>query len=223
MLTVRQRLAGARVGDDAGTASGAGNGAASGVGGASGAGAGAASGAGAGAARGAPRSPAAEQLVLSFELRQKSRMVARTDGGRQVLLQLPRGNVLRHGARLRVSDGSVLEVRAAAESLSVVESEDPLALLRAAYHLGNRHVPLQIDERGLRYQQDHVLDEMLVGLGLTPRTLKGPFEPEHGAYGHNAHSHAHGHDHSHSHHHQHGGHDHAHAHDHSHGGHDHDH
>lgn len=142
------------------------------------------------------RPPAEDSLTLPFELRQKSRLVARTDGGRQILLQLPRGNVLRHGTRLRASDGSVLEVRAAAESLSVVESESPIALLRAAYHLGNRHVALQIDEHGLRYLHDHVLDDMLAGLGLVPRTLKGPFEPEQGAYGHGlAHSHgAHQHD-----------------------------
>lgn len=141
------------------------------------------------------RPPAEDSLTLPFELRQKSRLVARTDGGRQILLQLPRGNVLRHGTRLRVSDGSVLEVRAAAESLSVVESESPIALLRAAYHLGNRHVALQIDNQGLRYLHDHVLDDMLAGMGLAPRTLKGPFEPEQGAYGHGAAHHSHGHHH----------------------------
>ncbi len=174
----------------------------------------------------ADRVPAEDSLTLPFELRQRSRLVARTDGGREVLLQLPRGNVLRHGTRLRASDGSVLEVRAAAESLSVVESEQPLALLRAAYHLGNRHVALQLDEHGLRYLQDHVLDAMLEGLGLSPRALKAPFEPEHGAYGAGA---AHGHhshgDHSHGHHshghgdHDHGGHDHGDHHEH----HDHEH
>ena len=136
--------------------------------------------------------PAEDSLTLPFELRQKSRLVARSDGGRQILLQLPRGGVLRHGTRLRVSDGSVLEVRAAPESLSVVESDSPMALLRAAYHLGNRHVPLQIDVHGLRYLHDHVLDDMLAGMGLLPRTMRGPFEPEHGAYAHGA-AHAHGH------------------------------
>ena len=72
--------------------------------------------------------PAADSLTLPFELRQKSRLVAQSDGGRQVLLQLPRGGVLRHGALLRASDGSVIEIRAAAETLSVVESDDPAAL-----------------------------------------------------------------------------------------------
>ena len=144
--------------------------------------------------------PAADSLTLPFELRQKSRLVAQSDGGRQVLLQLPRGGVLRHGALLRASDGSVIEIRAAAETLSVVESDDPAALLRAAYHLGNRHVALQIERGALRYLHDHVLDDMLVGLGLSPYTLEGPFEPEHGAYGHGGGQHAHhAHEHSHSH------------------------
>ena len=129
-----------------------------------------------------------DSLTLPFELRQRSRLVTRSDAGREILLTLPRGGVLRHGALLRVSDGSVLEVLAAPESLSVVESDSAVELLRAAYHLGNRHVALQIDARGLRYLHDHVLDAMLVGLGLSPRALEGPFEPEHGAYGH-AHAH----------------------------------
>jgi urease accessory protein len=107
------------------------------------------------------------------------------------LLQLPRGGVLRHGALLRVSDGSVVEVRAARESLSVVASENPVELLRAAYHLGNRHIALQIEPGCLRYLHDHVLDDMLVGLGLAPRALEAPFEPEHGAYGAGAGHHSH--------------------------------
>jgi urease accessory protein len=148
--------------------------------------------------------PADDSLTLPFELRQKSRLVARSDTGRQLLLQLPRGGVLRHGARLRLSDGSLLEVRAASESLSAVESSNPVELLRAAYHLGNRHVALQIEPQGLRYLHDHVLDDMLVGLGLTPRALHAPFEPEHGAYGHSASHHAHGqHEHEHEREHEH--------------------
>jgi|SRR4051812_27509702 urease accessory protein len=141
-----------------------------------------------------------DSLTLPFELRQKSRLLAHTDGGRQILLQLPRGGVLRHGALLKVSDGSVLEVRAASESLSVVESESPVELLRAAYHLGNRHIALQIAAGALRYLHDHVLDEMLVGLGLDPQPLEAPFEPEHGAYGAGAAHHHHAHD-AHEHHH----------------------
>jgi urease accessory protein len=100
--------------------------------------------------------------------------------------------VLRHGALLRTSEGSTIRIQAAAEPLSVVSRSDPTALARAAYHLGNRHVPLQIGHSSLCYRQDHVLDDMLRGLGLTPEHAERPFEPEQGAYAqgaHGAHSH----------------------------------
>jgi urease accessory protein len=127
--------------------------------------------------------PADDTLTLPFELRQKSRLVARSDQGRELALQLPRGHVLRHGARLAAEDGSVIAIRAAGEELSVVESADPAALARAAYHLGNRHVALQIEAGALSYLHDHVLDDMVRGLGLAPRTIEQRFEPEPGAYG----------------------------------------
>ena len=157
---------------------------------------------------------AADTLILPFELRQKSRLVARLESGRQVLLQLTRGQVLRGGTRLQAEDGSVIEVRSAPEELSVVASDDATELLRAAYHLGNRHVALQIEPGAISYQHDHVLDDMLRGLGLEPRVTSQPFEPESGAYGRaGAHHHGHDHDHGHEHHPGHGhgpGHDHEH-------------
>ncbi len=142
----------------------------------------------------------ADTLTLPFELRQKSRLVATLDSGRQIALALPRGHVLRNGSLLLASDGAVVEVRSAQEELSVVASGDPTELLRAAYHLGNRHVALQIEAQGLAYLHDHVLDDMVRGLGLTPRVEQRPFEPESGAYGRSAaHTHAphdaHGHHH----------------------------
>ena len=152
---------------------------------------------------------AADTLILPFELRQKSRLVAGLASGRQVLLQLPRGGVLRGGTRLQAEDGSVIEVRSAPEELSVVASDDAKELLRAAYHLGNRHVALQIEPGAISYLHDHVLDDMLRGLGLQPRVTSRPFEPESGAYGRTG-----GHDHAH---HGHGHHDHGqHGHDHPH-------
>jgi urease accessory protein len=168
----------------------------------------------AGSAGGAAVAAAADALILPFELRQKSRLVARLESGREVLLQLPRGQVLRGGTRLRAENGSVIEVRSAPEELSVVASDDPTELLRAAYHLGNRHVALQIEPGAISYLHDHVLDDMLRGLGLAPRVTSRPFEPESGAYG-RAGGHHHGHDHGHEHHqpdpgrghHQHGHHD----------------
>jgi urease accessory protein len=132
-----------------------------------------------------------DTLTLPFELRQKSRLVATLGSGRQIALQLPRGHVLRHGSLLRASDGSIVEVRSADEELSVVKSDDPTELLRAAYHLGNRHVALQIEPDALSYLHDHVLDDMLRGLGLEPSFAERAFEPESGAYGrYGAHSHA---------------------------------
>jgi urease accessory protein len=133
-----------------------------------------------------------DTLRLPFELRQKSRLVASLQSGRQIVLQLPRGHVLRHGSLLRASDGSVVQVRSADEALSVVKSDDPSELLRAAYHLGNRHVALQIGPGTLSYLHDHVLDDMLRGLGLEPSFAEQPFEPESGAYGRHA-DHHHGH------------------------------
>jgi urease accessory protein len=135
-----------------------------------------------------------ETLTLPFELRQKSRLVARLDSGREILLILPRGHVLRDGARLGTSEGSVVQIRSADESLSTVSSGAPAELARAAYHLGNRHVAVQIRDRSLAYLHDHVLDDMLRGLGLEPSLSVGPFEPEPGAYGHGA---VHQHDHEH--------------------------
>lgn len=138
----------------------------------------------------------ADRLTLPFELRQKSRLVAKLDSGTPIALSLPRGQVLRGGALLQTEEAAVVEIRSAAEELSVVCSADATLLLRAAYHLGNRHVPLQIQPGRLSYQHDHVLDDMLRGLGLDPSFAEEPFEPEAGAYGRaSAHAHHHhGHD-----------------------------
>jgi urease accessory protein len=151
-------------------------------------------------------------LTLDFDDRKKSRRPVRLDGGEEAALMLPRGTVLRDGDHLRTEGGEVVEVRAAPETLSTVTVTDPLALARAAYHLGNRHVPVQIEAGKLRYQHDHVLDDMVRALGLPVHTEQAPFQPEGGAYGG---GHGHGHDHDHDH-------DHTHDHDH-HGHHDHDH
>ncbi len=95
---------------------------------------------------------------------------------------LPRGHVLRGGDCLRASDGRIIEIHAAAEAVSTARSDDAQLLARAAYHLGNRHMPLQVGAGWLRYRHDHVLDEMVKGLGLAVQTEQAPFEPESGAY-----------------------------------------
>lgn len=128
-------------------------------------------------------------LTLPFDQRQKSRLRATLDDGTDVGLFLVRGTVLRHGDRLLAVDGRVIEVRAAPETVSTVTAAEPLLLARAAYHLGNRHVPLQIGNGWLRYRHDHVLDEMVVQLGLSVTVGQAPFEPEAGAYGGGHHHH----------------------------------
>jgi urease accessory protein len=148
--------------------------------------------------------PPSDKLTLPFELRQKSRLVASLDSGRQIALILPRGHILRDGSLLAASDGSTIQVCSADEELSVVTSGDAAELLRAAYHLGNRHVALQIGPGHLAYLHDHVLDDMLRGLGLSPSVARRPFEPEAGAYGRSG-GHSHG---AHGHHDHHDGHDH---------------
>jgi urease accessory protein len=143
---------------------------------------------------------AAARLVLPFELRQRSRLLAALDSGEEVGLLLPRGTVLRGGDRLQSSDGRLVEVVAAPEELSIVRSSDNRQLARAAYHLGNRHIAVQITADSIRYLKDHVLDDMLRGQGLQVSSEVLPFEPEAGAY---STSHGHGDSHSHEHPHDH--------------------
>jgi urease accessory protein len=135
------------------------------------------------------------RLVLPFGERSKSRLRATLDNGEEAGLFLERGSVLRHGDLLLADDGRVIEVDAAPENVSTVHTADALMLARAAYHLGNRHVALQIGSGWLRYQHDHVLDDMLRGFGLEVVIEELPFEPEGGAYvaaSHHTHAHSHG-------------------------------
>lgn len=149
-------------------------------------------------------------LTLTFEDRRRSRLLARLDDGREVALLLPRGTILREGDRVRADEeGAVFAVRAAAESLSIGRTPDPHALTVAAYHLGNRHVPLQIGPDWLAYAHDHVLDDLARALGLEVETRVAPFEPEPGAFKHEAAS-ARTDASGTSHHHRHGSHHHHH-------------
>ncbi len=125
---------------------------------------------------------AAATLTLPFEQRQKSRLRARLDSGEEVGLMLPRGTVLRGGDLLRAENGQVIRIEAALETVSTVIGDDPLGLARACYHLGNRHVPIQIGEGWLRYRRDPVLDGLMESLGLAVSVEQVPFEPEAGAY-----------------------------------------
>lgn len=145
-------------------------------------------------------------LTLPFELRQKSRLRVTLDDGREAGLVLSRGHILRGGDCLRADDGTVVSIRAADEQVTTVTHDNPDELTRAAYHLGNRHVSLQVGEGWLRYLADHVLDEMVQSMGMQSRHEMAPFEPEPGAYhqGHgHSHEHSHGQEHDHEHDHQH--------------------
>ncbi|MET0048838.1 MAG: urease accessory protein UreE [Sedimenticola sp.] len=141
-------------------------------------------------------------LTLPLHSRIKSRLRVTLDSGEDAGLFLERGTTLKDGDMLRTEDGFSVLVKAAEETLSTVISDDPHLLARACYHLGNRHVSIQIEPRRVSYLQDHVLDEMLRGLGLEVTTTKAPFEPEPGAYGGSAekgHGHHHGDGHGHHH------------------------
>lgn len=135
-------------------------------------------------------------VTLPIDVRVKSRARVTLSDGREAGLMLPRGLLLRGGDLLTTDDGrEVIEVIAAPESVSVVRCADPFLLAKACYHLGNRHVPLQILPDELRYHHDHVLDDMLRQFNLEVAFAQLPFEPEAGAYASESHGHHHGHAH----------------------------
>jgi urease accessory protein len=131
----------------------------------------------------------ADTVHLSFEARSKSRLLLRLDNGEAAALVVERGRLLRGGDRVRTQDGRDVLIIAAEESLLEASSDDPVAIARAAFHLGNRHVAVQVMANRLRFLNDRVLEEMVKGLGLKVGAVCAPFEPEGGAYGHH---HAHG-------------------------------
>jgi urease accessory protein len=168
----------------------------------------------------------AATVELDWDVRCKSRFDATDSTGRALAVILPRGSVVRGGDVLVAEDGSLIVVKAAPQPVMVVrhctEHGSPFDLLRAAYHLGNRHVQLELQSDRLLLEPDHVLAGMLKQMHLLVSDEQMPFEPEAGAYAAGGHGHAHGHDHDH------GGdahahHDHDHGHDHGHDDHGHDH
>ncbi len=121
-------------------------------------------------------------LTLPLSSRVKCRLRAVLDDGREVGLYLERGQILQNGDLLTSDEGTIVKVVAAEETLSSVHCKDTWLLARACYHLGNRHVALQIKPDSIQYLHDHVLDQMLAGLGLDVTVVQAPFEPEAGAY-----------------------------------------
>lgn len=128
--------------------------------------------------------PATAAVTLDFDARSRARLRVRLDDGREAGLFVDRGAVLRDGDLLHSEDGVVVRVRAAPEPVSAVYCDDPLLLSRLCYHLGNRHVALEIGAGRVAYRADHVLDQMVSGLGPVPVSEQAPFDPEAGAYDH---------------------------------------
>jgi urease accessory protein len=187
----------------------------------------------------------ASTIELDWDIRQKSRFDATDSQGRQIGVFLPRGTAVRGGDVLVAEDGSLVRVIAAPQPVLRITHctahGTPFDLTRAAYHLGNRHVPIELKPDHLKIEPDHVLADMLRSMHLIVVAVEEAFEPEGGAYGSHEHAHGgghgHGHDHDHDHGHSHASgkgpkplvlapellddHDHSHGHDHSHHGHSH--
>ena len=164
--------------------------------------------------QGRPLAPAlvqrAPHVELDWDVRQKSRFAATDSAGRELAIFLPRGQAVRGGDVLVAEDGSLVRVIAAPQRVLRITAcathGTPFDLTRAAYHLGNRHVPIELQPDHLKIEPDHVLADMLRAMHLTVNEVSEPFEPEGGAYGghvtndgHSHHGHAHDHDHAHSH------------------------
>ena len=152
----------------------------------------------------------ADTITLDETARHRRRINMVSDGGIEFLLDLPQARLLRHGDGLMLDDGRVIEVLAAPEPLYEVRGRDPRHLLSLAWQIGNRHLPAQIQGDHILIRRDHVIADMLKGLGATIDETTAPFDPEGGAYGDPHHGHDHGHGHSHDHDYGHG---HAHGHD----------
>ncbi len=149
----------------------------------------------------------AHTVELDWDVRQKSRFDATDSAGRKIGVFLPRGSVVRGGDVLVAEDGSLIAVRAAPQAVLKITHclthGTPFDLIRAAYHLGNRHVPIELQSDHLKIEPDHVLADMLRAMHLIVTPVDEAFEPENGAYATGGHhgGHRHGNDHDHDHHH----------------------
>ena len=138
-----------------------------------------------------------DEILLPFDDRKRGRLKAITKEGVEAGIFIERGEVMRDGTLLKAQTGEIVCIKASSEAVTTARCDDPLTFAKACYHLGNRHVPLQVDNHWVRYQQDHVLDEMVTLLGLTVVHENAVFEPENGAY---AKGHGGGHHHASDHH-----------------------
>jgi urease accessory protein len=139
-----------------------------------------------------PEEQAADTVTLAYLDRHRRRIRLAADSGAIFLLDLARAYHLSEGDGLELDDGSYVGVRAAPEPVLEIAAADQASLLRIAWHLGNRHLPLQVVDDRLRVREDHVIAEMVAGLGGRTSRLEAPFAPEIGAYTGAAHPHEHG-------------------------------
>jgi len=136
-----------------------------------------------------PRERARGTVTLGYDDRHRRRLRLESDAGEPFLLDLPRAGVLEEGDGLALSDGSWLAVQAASEALIEVTASSPELLTRLAWHIGNRHLPAQLEGGRILIRDDHVIAAMLEGLGARLRRIDAPFTPERGAYAAEPHHH----------------------------------
>lgn len=141
-----------------------------------------------------PEDAAVDRITLAFVDRHRRRLRLVADSGNSFLLDLPRAQHMADGDGLELDNGGYVLVCAKPERVLEIEAGTPTDLLRLAWHLGNRHLPVQALEGRLRIRDDHVIADMVIGLGGKVSRLNAPFDPETGAYA-GAEGHGHGHDH----------------------------
>lgn len=132
-----------------------------------------------------------DTITLDETARHRRRVKMTSDNDIEFLLDLPQARLLRHGEGIKLSDGRVIEVVAKPEALYEVRARDAHHLLQISWQLGNRHLPTQIRDDHLRIRQDHVIKNMLEGLGAEVAEITASFDPEGGAYGEHHHGHSH--------------------------------
>jgi urease accessory protein len=135
---------------------------------------------------------AVDRVVLDADERHRRRITLTGEGGTAFLLDLPHATALRDGDGLVLEDGAIVRVAGKPEPLIEIAAASVHDLARLAWHIGNRHTDVQVVGDRLRIRRDHVLEDMLQGLGARLTPIHAPFDPEHGAYGHH-HDHSHGH------------------------------
>ncbi len=142
---------------------------------------------------------AVAEILLDFDERHRRRIRLRAENGEYLLLDLPKAVAMANGDGLCANDGRWFKVVAKPEKLIEVTASDTLTLMQLSWHLGNRHTPAEVQEGRILIRPDHVLEDMVRGLGGNTKSVEEPFQPEGGAYGGHAQGHHHNHDHGHDH------------------------